>query len=277
MRTRRALLVGVGFFLLGGCSLIANLDQFDGATEAVTDAGTDAQVQSGEGGTELYPEGDIDTSDQFSQDDEAAAPLGEEVAEETSSVDASNADASGDGGESGGADSAGDMDASPDPCGITSPNLLANPGFECGESPWYPLAANVPLEIVTSPTHSGAYACLEPSRTQTYDGPTQNIAGGLAPGILYRGSAWVQIGTTDGGVVSAPAYMTATFSCAETTDAGSQYVQVAAGTANSSGWTQISGGAVVVPSGCTPLNPGIYVEGPPPGIDLYVDDVSLSE
>ncbi|HSY23933.1 MAG TPA: hypothetical protein VK841_17515, partial [Polyangiaceae bacterium] len=207
MRTRRALLVGVGFFLLGGCSLIANLDQFDGATEVVADAGPDAQGQSGEGGTALYPEGDIGTSDQFSQDDEAMAQLGEEVAEETSSVDgvdAADADASGDGGESGDADSAGGMDASPDVCGITSPNLLANPGFECGESPWYPLAENVPLEIVTAPTHSGAYACLEPFRTQSYDGPTQNIAGGLAPGILYRGSAWVQIGTTDGGAATAP-------------------------------------------------------------------------
>lgn len=275
MRTRRALLVGVGFFLLSGCSLIANLGQFDGATLVAADAGAEAQAPSVEAGMRPYPEAGSDTSDQSSQDD-VTAPLGEGAPEDTSSLDAAAADAAEGGHESGDDDSADGMDASPDACGINAPNLLANPGFECGESPWYPLAGNAPLEIVTAPTHSGTYASLVQSRTQSYDGPAQNIAGGLASGVLYRGSAWVQIGTTDGGVASAPAYMTATFTCAETSDAGNIYVQAATGTANSGVWTQIAGN-MVVPSGCTPVNPGIYIEGPPAGVDLYVDDVSLSE
>ena len=282
MRTRRAPLVAIGFFVLGGCSLIANLGQFDGATLATIDAGDDARAPSGEGGIGPDSKAGIDTPDQSKEDDGMTAQLGEGAAEEASSLDAATADAPEGGSESGsaaspdGMDGADSMEASADPCGINAPNLLANPGFECGEAPWYPLAGNAPLSIITAPTHSGAHACLVQSRTQSYDGPAQNIAGGLAPGVLYRGSAWVQIGTTDGGVANAPAYMTATFTCAETSDAGNIYVQTATGTANSSGWTQISGN-LVVPSGCTPVNPGIYIEGPPPGVDLYVDDVSLSE
>jgi Carbohydrate binding domain len=241
MRIRRTLLVSPSLFVLGGCGLIANLGQFDGATEVGSDAGGEAQVGLGD--------------------------------EEASSFDAAGADASGD---AGGADSADGTDASPDPCAITSPNLLANPGFECGMSPWYPLAGNSPLEIVTAPVHSGASACLAKMRTQSYDGPAQNVAGGLTPGTLYKGSAWVRIGMTDGGVASATASMTATFACAETSDAGNMYLQIATGGASSSFWTQISG-AMVVPSTCTPVNAGIYVEGPPPGVDMYVDDVYLSE
>ncbi len=255
MRTRWPLLVGAGFFLPAGCSLIANLNQFDGAREVATDAGAEAAAD---------------------QDADAMPPLLDVVADEASSFDSTGADASDDAGEGDAADSADTMDASPDSCGVTSPNLLANPGFECGEPPWFSLAGNPPLEIVTSPVHGGASACLVRLRTQSYDGPAQDVLGGLTSGILYKGSAWVQIGMIDGGAASEPASMTATFTCAETSDAGNTYVQVATGTVSSGVWTQIMG-TLVIPSGCTPVNPGVYVEGPPPGVDLYVDDLYLSE
>jgi hypothetical protein len=283
LNRRKRWLVGACLPALAGCSLFADLSQFDGYTLAVPDGG---------GGPSLDAT-TADTSDVASTSDvgnenlplEAGADedLGSDATGNAfdASLDAQDANAPEEGdantSDEGDGNTSGDAmvaDAS-DACGIVPPNLLANAGFECGMTPWTGFA-DIPLQIVSTPVHSGHYACLVGLRSQTYDGPLQAVV--AEAGAAYQGSAWVMTGSLDtleAGTSVVPVYMTATFNCADPWDAGEIYIRVATGTATATGWTQIIG-SMTLPAQCTPLTSAIYLEGPPPGIDLYVDDVTFS-
>lgn len=265
------LLVGGDLVALAGCSLVANLGQFDGAKldAGGTDSGALDESSTGDGNVPAEASDEIpDASTEGADGADATLDASEEDADaaETSS-DANGAD---EGLVDDGSDD-GTVDSGPDGCGIVSPNLIANAGFECGFSPWFSFAGAA-LQLVTTPVHSGAHACRVLGRVQTFDGPAQDIAPGFDAGASYNASAWVMVGPNDAGFV--PVYMTSTLVCSNS-DAGLQYVRAATGTANSTSWSQITG-TLIVPAGCTPANPGIYLEGPPAGVDLYVDDVVLS-
>jgi hypothetical protein len=253
---------------------LADLSQFDGYGSDPPDAGPDVDAVPEAAGNN---EGSSDaTGDGGAVADRAAdraadatadrtADAVSDVAADNSTTDEANADA----------------DAEVDACGITAPNLLANPGFECGISPWTQLGQTA-VEVTTTVAHSGRYSCWATQRGAAYTGPTQLIVPALDAGQTYQGSAWTLVGAADAAANPDGADGSAdiqtvqlTFYATCAVDAGRQYFRVASGTANTSSWTQITG-SFTLPGTCTtPLEPGLYVEGPPAGVDLYVDDVVL--
>ncbi|HEX5221301.1 MAG TPA: endo-1,4-beta-xylanase [Verrucomicrobiae bacterium] len=141
-------------------------------------------------------------------------------------------------------------------------NLAQNPGFESGTTGWFGFGS-VSLTSSTAQPRTGSRSALVQNRTQTWNGVAQSLVGVLQPGINYRISAWVRL------VSGAPQPVLLTIQKVD--GSGTSYANVASGTANSTGWTQLSGGYTHSVNG-TLTNLNLYVEGPPAGVDFYADD-----
>ena len=88
----------------------------------------------------------------------------------------------------------------------------------------------------------------------------------MASGISYDASAWVRVDEGEDQPVNITVY---------THDAdGDHWTWVAWDTTSAGEWTELSGTWTPAPSGDL-TSVRIYVEGPPVGVDLYVDDVAL--
>ena len=74
--------------------------------------------------------------------------------------------------------------------GVPGTNLLSNPGFESGTSPWYAQSASIAQD--PSVVHSGTYSCLISGRTAIYGAAVQNVKNVLlANGQgYYDASVW---------------------------------------------------------------------------------------
>src|SRR6478736_5610316 len=141
-------------------------------------------------------------------------------------------------------------------------NLAQNPGFESGTSGWSGWGP-VTFSSSTVVPHTGTRSALVQNRTATWNGIAQSVLGVLQPTNTYRISAWVRL--VSGG--NQPVQLT----IQKDDGGGTSYAAVANGTANSTGWTQLSGGYTLAVNGpLTALN--LYVEGPAAGVDLYADD-----
>ena len=102
-----------------------------------------------------------------------------------------------------------------------------------------------------------------PRGTAAYD-----LTSVVTAGTTYQTRFFVTIG----GVASAPVNITRKFSCAGESDS---YAWVSSSASVVDGvWAELSG-ALAVPN-CELTNVLIYAEGPPAGVDLYVDDVVVS-
>src|SRR5664280_576338 len=72
-------------------------------------------------------------------------------------------------------------------------NLASNPGFESGNtSGWFGFGTPS-ISAQTSQVHSGTYAGLAASRTDTYMGFAQSFQGVLQLGQTYNVSAWLRL------------------------------------------------------------------------------------
>ena len=152
---------------------------------------------------------------------------------------------------------------SPDSIGAP-PNLVANSSFEAGldgwstseglldESEWYP--------------HTGFRSAHLRNRTASSQGPGYDLTQLVIPGHGYDVSAWARIGCGESDAVS----LGATIACA-----GQPVTSVTLGsaTATRDSWTRVAG-SLQVPN-CSLQALTIYVAGPRPGVDLYVDDAAV--
>lgn len=140
-------------------------------------------------------------------------------------------------------------------------NLLLNPGFESGSANWIP---HGPTTVAATPaSHTGTGAVTVSNRTATWQGVAQSVFGKTEDGRMYSGAGWV---TTD-SATPAPAILTV-----EVVDSsGSRYFQIASGTVSNATWTWISG-TVTLPATTGLTNVKFYVEGPPAGVALKVDN-----
>jgi hypothetical protein len=250
---------------LAGCNLIANLGQFDGATAAdgAADAGGDgSQSTKGNDGSmaEDARDGSVD-----------------EGASDGSMADASDGSMTG---ASDGPNAEGQADAAPI-------NLIQNPGFELGTSPWYTFTSSTGtalLQVSSQYAHSGTYSGWVSDRTATFQGTAQDLTQSATQGQTYAASAWVLVenpgdagtgdaGTDAGPILDQPASITVAATCLTDGASNITYLQAGAAAANSSSWTKVAG-SFTVPV-CTLTDLQFYVEGPAVGIDLYVDDVSV--
>jgi glucuronoarabinoxylan endo-1,4-beta-xylanase len=146
--------------------------------------------------------------------------------------------------------------------------LAVNPGFEDGTTDgWYNFGAGA-MAVSNKVSHSGTYSAEVTERTATWQGIAQGFGGKVQIGQTYEISAWVML---DNAVSSS-----ADLSFKMTDEAGTHYGPFAFATVTNTGWTQISGQYTVNPNGLLMLL-DLYVEGPPAGVNFYVDDLSFKQ
>ncbi|MCF4121331.1 carbohydrate binding domain-containing protein [Antribacter sp. KLBMP9083] len=150
------------------------------------------------------------------------------------------------------------------PAAAASGNLLTNPDMENGTTGWSVFGAGS-LASVTSPVHGGSRALSRTGRTSAWNGPAQTVTSVLTNNNSYTASVWVrsESGTPTGRV-------TLQVTAGGTTN----YVNLAQGTVNSSGWTQLTGTTNVSWTG-TLSSATFYVESAAGTDSLFIDDASL--
>lgn len=145
-------------------------------------------------------------------------------------------------------------------------NLIPDGTFESSVGGWF--SWDGVLSTTTALAHGGSRSLVSTGRTG--NGPVaRSLMGVVEPGKTYEVSFWVSIGNA----ASADVNLTRKFSCQGEADSYSWVVSPTAVTTG--GWVQLTG-TLAVPS-CTLTDALIYAEGPGAGVDLYVDDVTLSQ
>lgn len=144
-------------------------------------------------------------------------------------------------------------------------NLIANPDFESGTSGWFGWGASV-VEVTTD-SFSGIQAGIATGRTASWNGIATAVTSVVQPGGAYQASAFAKLR----GAASGPLALTAQVRCVGGTDS---FVRLASATGSDTDWVELSGGLTLPDCAIDVVN--LYVEGPPAGVDILVDDVSLS-
>jgi hypothetical protein len=144
------------------------------------------------------------------------------------------------------------------------PNLVNNPGFETDLSGWFGFGA--PLAL-TPDAFSGSQAAIATSRTDTWNGIATDLSAVVQANASYRISAQMKIA----GATSDTVGLTAALTCA---GADTQYLPVGSATASDAGWVEVSGSVAI--GNCTVESLLLYGEGPAAGVDLLMDDVTVS-
>jgi hypothetical protein len=145
-------------------------------------------------------------------------------------------------------------------------NLIPDGTFESGVGGWS--TWNGTLSTTTARAHGGSSSLVSTNRTG--NGPVaRSLMGLVTPGKTYQVTFWVSVGNA----ASANVNLTSKLQCQ---GGSAAYSWVANPTAVTDGsWVKLSG-ALAVPS-CTLADALIYAEGPGAGVDLYVDDVTLTQ
>jgi len=142
---------------------------------------------------------------------------------------------------------------------------MLNGGFEDGDAEWFTWGSV--NSIVSTETYSGNNALLSKDRSSAWQGPVQSVFDRIGDGLVYEGVAQVKLKNAS----SDKMLMTLKW----VDDAGEHWRTIASGTANSSGWTELRGNldfSANLTTG-TLREASVYVEGPAPGVEFYVDDV----
>ncbi len=144
--------------------------------------------------------------------------------------------------------------------------LLANGDVEAGSASGWMSNGGGSVSLDTSVFRSGI-ASIRGNRSQTYQGPAQNVLGRLLAGQTYRLTAWTRVSTGSPSVKATLAYTGTTGSAIFNS------LQIV--TANATGWTPLD----VTFRYLEPNGPAtalvLYFESPPAGTSLYIDDASL--
>lgn len=146
--------------------------------------------------------------------------------------------------------------------------LIANGSFEDGITGW---TSNGGGSVVaeTSVVRSGTGA-IRANRSQTYQGPKQSLLGRLIPGQTYKLTAWVRTGSATASSVKATIAYTGTSGGTLSTG-----VRTITGVDNTE-WKLVEGYYRYNEQNGPATALDLYFEGPPAGVVLYLDDVSLT-
>ncbi|HEY8946450.1 MAG TPA: endo-1,4-beta-xylanase [Polyangiaceae bacterium] len=147
----------------------------------------------------------------------------------------------------------------------TPSNLVDNGTFEAGISGWFGWGGT--LSSSSERAHSGERSLRVSDRTAGAGTAAYNLTASVTPGSPYSVSFWLAIDGAD----EAPANLTAKIACAGSSDAYSWLANSSAIPRDT--WVELSG-TLQVPD-CQLNELLIFAEGPPAGVDLYVDDVSV--
>jgi non-reducing end alpha-L-arabinofuranosidase len=143
-------------------------------------------------------------------------------------------------------------------------NLLTNGNIESGTSGWSAFGAGA-IATNTGTVHGGAAALLRTGRTAAWNGPSQDLTSRLTNGKNYTTNVWMrtQSGTPTGKVT-----------LALTVNGTTNFVTLAQGAVNSSGWTLLTGTTTVSWSG-TLSAARFYVETTAGTDNFLIDDASM--
>jgi hypothetical protein len=233
-------------------------DRGEASTDAADDGARDASDAVADGGTLALDAGPDGARDATNPDAVADATTPDAVA------DATGADA-----------------MAPDADARAPVNILVNPGFESGVSPWTTFSNGGQAATLTTTTafaHSGSQSGMVSARTASFEGVVQDIRASAIQGQLYTVSAWALVQATpeagaDAGSMD-PVDITVTSTCQGADGGVVGYITAGSAQANGSTWVEVSG-QFTVPV-CTLTTLLIYVAGPPPGVNLFVDDVTVA-
>jgi hypothetical protein len=143
-------------------------------------------------------------------------------------------------------------------------NLITNSGFESGTAGWFGWGPTV--LGVTPDAASGDQAAVGTGRTASWNGIATNLSGVVVPGGTYQVGAAAKLR----GAITGPLVLTARLLC----QGGSSEFRRVASTMGTSAEYSPLGGVLEVPS-CPLQDVTLYVEGPPAGVDILLDDVTL--
>jgi len=150
------------------------------------------------------------------------------------------------------------------PAAAASGNLLTNPDMEGGTTGWSVFGAGT-LASNTSVVHGGSRSLLRSGRTASWNGPAQSVTSVLANGASFTTSVWMR---TQSGTPTAKVTLQVT------ANGTTNYITLAQGTVNTSGWTQLTGTTTVSWSG-TLSSATLYVETTAGTDSFYIDDASF--
>jgi Alpha-L-arabinofuranosidase B, catalytic/Carbohydrate binding domain len=143
-------------------------------------------------------------------------------------------------------------------------NLLTNGNIESGTSGWSVFGSGT-LSASTSVVHSGADSLLLTGRTASWNGPSQILTSELINGKSYTTNVWMrtQTGSPTGKVT-----------LMVTANGTTNFITLAQGAVNSSGWTLLTGTTTVSWSG-TLSSARFYVETTSGTDSFFIDDASM--
>jgi len=143
-------------------------------------------------------------------------------------------------------------------------NLLTNGNIESGTSGWSVFGSGA-LAASTSVVHSGADSLLRTGRTASWNGPSQSLTSRLTNGKSYTTNVWMR--TQSGAPTGKVTLML-------TANGTTNFVTLAQGAVNSSGWTLLTGTTTVSWSG-TLSSATFYVETTTGTDSFFIDDASM--
>jgi endo-1,4-beta-xylanase len=151
----------------------------------------------------------------------------------------------------------------PDPVG-TAPNLIAESTFESGSDGW--TTAGGRLDIVSGDAHTGQRSARVSGRAGVAKGLVHDITTLVVAEHGYDVSAWVRLGHG----AHEPVTIGAKVTCQGAAEVD---IPIATHRATHTVWTELTG-SLGIPD-CPIVSGSLYIEGPPEGVDLFVDDVAV--
>ncbi len=145
-------------------------------------------------------------------------------------------------------------------------NIVPNPGFEDGINEWTKFG-NCEIDVVSEPVHGEYYSGIVTKRNEDYAGIAAALTNIVEAGKTYNAYCWVALAPG----TSANFQMT----YKQTDGAGTKYKPIGTKKATGNKWVQVSGKFKADITGDL-KEFTIYIEGPAPGVDYYVDDVAVA-
>lgn len=142
-------------------------------------------------------------------------------------------------------------------------NIILNPGFEDSKG-WSPRGGTFTQS--TEQKHSGLSSGKSTDRKAGWHGIKQSLMGKIKIDTTYQVSAWIKLDNAATADVAV--------SIEQHDDNGVAYTNLVRATANNSDWTNLTGTMKIKPAGTLTML-DLYFEGPPAGVNFYVDDVNV--
>jgi len=152
----------------------------------------------------------------------------------------------------------------------TFKEVLWNPGFEEGVKSWVWPGAGWTISTTTDNPHSGQQCALASNRTESWQGIGQSLLGRIEPGRLCYCSAWVRIENAPQAIVTMHVSK-----IDDSNNGATRHRFLGSRTVVENEWTEIHGTYVLDDVAGTLKSLFFSLQGPPPGVNLVVDDVSV--